>query len=61
MSERLLDPGFVAILIPISAIIMGGLIVIAKVIIQHRERMAKIGMGMDPDARPADDRDRARR
>ncbi len=49
-SPILLDPGVFALLIPISAIVFGSLTVIVKSVINHRERMAKIGMGIDPDA-----------
>ena len=37
-------------LIPIVAIIVGGAIAIAKMIINHQERIAMIERGMDPDA-----------
>jgi hypothetical protein len=40
----------VALLIPIAAIVCGSIKGIVKIVIQHRERMAKIGMGIDPDA-----------
>jgi hypothetical protein len=49
-SPIVIDPGVFALLIPISAIVFGSLTVIVKSIINHRERMAKIGMGIDPDA-----------
>ncbi len=49
-SPVVLDPGVFALLIPISAIVFGSLTVIVKSVITHRERMAKIGMGIDPDA-----------
>jgi hypothetical protein len=51
-SPIVIDPGVFALLIPISAIVFGSLTVIVKSIINHRERMAKIGMGIDPDAHP---------
>jgi hypothetical protein len=44
------DPGVLALCIPVVAIICVSLTVIVKSIIKHRERMAKIGMGLDPDA-----------
>jgi len=34
--------------IPIVAIIMAGAVKITREVIRHRERMAKIEMGMDP-------------
>jgi hypothetical protein len=40
----------VAVFIPIAAIAFGSTKGIVKMVIQHRERMAKIGMGIDPDA-----------
>jgi hypothetical protein len=43
------DAGIIALCIPIVAIIFGSLTLIVKSIIKHRERMAKIGMGIDPD------------
>jgi hypothetical protein len=49
-SQIVLDPGVFALLIPITAIVLGFTVVIAKSIMHHRERMAKIGMGIDPDA-----------
>jgi hypothetical protein len=49
-SRFTLDPGIIALLIPITAIVFGFATVIVKSIIHHRERMAKIGMGIDPDA-----------
>jgi hypothetical protein len=47
--ERLLDPAVVWVVIPVTAIVMGCLTAIVKSVIKHRERMAKIGMGIDPD------------
>jgi len=39
------------VLIPLGAFAM--VVVIVKSVIKHRERMAKIGMGIDPDSDPA--------
>jgi hypothetical protein len=50
--ERLLDPGVVWVLIPLAGICLGGVLALAKLIVRHRERMAKIGMGIDPDSLP---------
>jgi hypothetical protein len=47
------------VLIPLAAIVM--VIVIVKSVIKHRERMAKIGMGIDPDFDPAESQASARR
>jgi hypothetical protein len=48
--ELLKHPETAVFLIPIVAIIMGGLIAIVKLLIRHRERMAMIEQGLDPDA-----------
>jgi hypothetical protein len=37
-------------LIPIVAIIIGGVIAVTKMILSHQERIAKIERGIDPDA-----------
>jgi hypothetical protein len=47
------------VLIPLAGIVM--VIVIVKSVIRHRERMAKIGMGIDPDYDPDDPRASLRR
>ena len=49
--SMLLEPSRLALLIPIVAIICGIGIGITKMIIDHRERMAMIERGIDPDAR----------
>jgi hypothetical protein len=51
-SPMVVDPGVIALLIPITAIVFFSLAGIVKMILHHRERMAKIGMGIDPDADP---------
>jgi hypothetical protein len=38
------------LLVPIVAILVGGAIAIAAMIIRHQERIAKIERGIDPDA-----------
>ena len=38
------------LLVPISAILVGGAIAITAMIIRHNERLAKIERGIDPDA-----------
>jgi hypothetical protein len=50
--DRLVDSitSLGALLIPISAIIVGGVIAVTKMILQHQERISKIERGMDPDA-----------
>jgi hypothetical protein len=37
-------------LIPITAILVGGVITIVVLILKHQERIAKIERGIDPDA-----------
>jgi len=37
-------------LIPITAIIVGGIIAIVVIVLKYQERMAKIERGIDPDA-----------
>ncbi len=46
------DAGILALSIPVVAIICGSVALILKSIFKHRERMAKIGMGIDPDYDP---------
>jgi hypothetical protein len=48
--EQVLNPGVIWIFIPLAGILLGGVISLSAMIIKHRERMAKIGMGIDPDA-----------
>ena len=38
------------LLIPIAAIVVGGVVVVTKMILHHQERIAKIERGIDPDA-----------
>jgi len=47
---RVMDPGVLAMLIPIVAIVAWGAISITKMIINHRERLAMIERGRNPDA-----------
>jgi len=53
------DAETVWVLIPLAAIV--GAVLIVKSLIKHRERMAKIGMGIDPDFDPAESQVSARR
>jgi hypothetical protein len=46
--ERILSLG--PLLVPITAIIVGGVIVVVVLILRHNERIAKIERGIDPDA-----------
>jgi hypothetical protein len=50
--ERILEPDIIVFMIPITAIVVGGILAIVKVVTRHRERMAKIEMGIDPDTPP---------
>jgi hypothetical protein len=38
------------LLVPIAAIVMGGIIAVVVLILKHQERIAKIQRGIDPDA-----------
>jgi hypothetical protein len=44
--------GLGPLLIPISAILVGGAVAITALIHRHNERLAKIERGIDPDAVP---------
>jgi hypothetical protein len=44
--------GLGVFLIPIRAIVIGGVITVTKIILKHQERIAKIERGIDPDAVP---------
>ncbi len=50
--RELLQPDRFVFLIPIVAIIGGFAVKFTKIIMQHRERIAKIENGIDPDAKP---------
>ena len=47
------NPAVLALLIPIVAIVMTGIVGILKCMNTHRERMAMIEQGMHPDSPPA--------
>ncbi len=51
---EILIPGL-ALCIPIVAIVMGGITAIVKMVIYHRERMAMIQQGINPDRRVDED------
>ena len=51
--ELLLRPSVLPFMIPIVAIVAGAAIKITRMVIAHRERMAKIELGWDPDQPPA--------
>ena len=46
----LLQPNVMALMVPLVAIVGGITYPIVKAMIRHRERMAKIEHGIDPDA-----------
>jgi hypothetical protein len=48
--DKLKNLAVLGLLIPIVAIIAGAAIAITKMIIQHRERLAMIERGRNPDA-----------
>jgi hypothetical protein len=50
--HELWQPDKIVLLIPIVAIVGGIGLKLAKAIMQHRERIAKIEHGIDPDAKP---------
>jgi hypothetical protein len=45
--DRILSLG--PMLIPVVAIVVGGVIAITAIILKHNERIAKIERGIDPD------------
>ena len=47
--ESLLNPAILGIMIPIVAVVTAGTVILARVWMRHRERMAMIEMGMHPD------------
>jgi hypothetical protein len=42
--------GLGGLLVPIVALIVGGVIAVTAMILKHQERLAKIERGIDPDA-----------
>ena len=50
--ELILRPETLVFMIPIAAIVGGIAFAITKAIIAHRERMARIQQGFDPDEKP---------
>ncbi len=54
--QDLLQPHVMPFLVAIVAIAGGITLAIVKLIIRHRERMAKIERGIDPDAQQTADR-----
>lgn len=58
--QMLLNPAVLALLIPITAILTVGAIVIVRLWARHQERMAMIEAGMHPDEPPPPDPDELR-
>jgi hypothetical protein len=50
--QQILQPEIVWVLIPLAVILLVGVLKVTHSVIQHRERMARIGMGIDPDYHP---------
>ena len=50
----LLEQDTMILMIPIVAILVGGIIAIAKLLVRHRERMTMIEHGIHPDDWPED-------
>ncbi len=50
--NRLIDSifGLGALLVPIAAVMVGGVIAVVGMVHKHQERIAKIERGIDPDA-----------
>ena len=48
--SRILDPAILGLLIPVVALLVGGAIVITKMLTKHQERLAMIERGINPDA-----------
>lgn len=49
------NPATLVLLIPIVAILVGGITGIVKLLLRHRERMAMIERGLHPDYPPEQD------
>jgi len=53
--DRMFECDTLVMMIPIVAIIVGGVIAVSKIFVKHQERMAMIERGMHPDYPPDDD------
>ncbi len=49
--DRFLDPGFIGVMIPIVGIVFVFSSLMVRRVARHRERMAMIEKGLDPDER----------
>lgn len=52
--HQVVQPDMIAVLIPIIAIVTLGAVWITKMVITHRERMAMLEIGINPNQRPSD-------
>jgi hypothetical protein len=50
--QRVLEPDVLVFLIPITVILVGGIVAVTKLWIRHRERLAMIEHGIHPDYPP---------
>jgi hypothetical protein len=57
LMNLLTDPIFLAIIIPVTAIIVWGIVTIVAALIRHQERMAMIDRGIHPDRPDEEGRD----
>ena len=55
LTSLISNPVFLALMIPIVAILVGGSITIVKLLISHHERMTLIDRGIHPDYPPKDE------
>ncbi len=56
--DRFLDPGFIGVMIPIVGIVGLFASLIVRRLSRHRERMAMIEQGLDPDERATQHKER---
>ncbi len=47
--DEILNPAILVLMIPIAGIFVGGAIEVSRMWIRHRERMAMIEQGLNPD------------
>jgi len=50
--QRIFQPEVLIFMIPIVAVVVGGIVAIVKLMIRHRERMIMIEHGLHPDYPP---------
>lgn len=61
LPSLLQNPVFLALMIPIVAIVVWGIVSVICMIIRHQERMAMIDRGIHPDHPPVDEEKRRER